>query len=245
MSLIILSSPKGGVGVTTLAAHLAAHYARHCETFLLGLGHGRDFELHFRNLFERDPAPDAQQDDENPWKNAHSAGGLHVLSKPFTAGVLTDALVGPAHRGEGVVIVDAPSMPLEVAQRFAEGGHLVCVLGADAVSLDAALRVTHVHPANDGPSSFGDTSFVLNKIDPRRQLCRDVEAIAQEGFKQGLVGRIRFDAHVPDAVAQGLLVDDFAASAQAVRDIADLAERLRRQLGLERLDRVRAELKAG
>lgn len=233
MNLIVFSSPKGGVGKTTLAAHVAAELATCRDVLLVTLDAGHDLAFHFHGAdadlagdrFHRIPATAVEL-----WAAAERvAASLRVaaLSSPTEdapSAAEAQTLIEMLGSEGPLVVVDAPMADLARARAMAgETGLLIYVLGADAACLAAVPAAEAPAPVNDG-----QTAFCLNLIDPRRALCRDVEAMAIQALGERLVARIRFDAHVPEAAAAGRLVREHAPASQASRDLRDFADLLDR-----------------
>lgn len=237
MSAIVFTGTKGGVGVTTLAVNVAASMSRRGHTRLLSIGDGRDWSLHLRALANRTigrvPASwtPAGASNEPFWTDAVLLGETLEV-----AAIVDGDLVSVDHLAiardaieaseEAVVVVDAGPVRAARALGLAPGGVLVNVIGADAVSLTAALNWRKTLTAYEENRSAWTVLHVLNLVDPRRPLCRDLEAIAMEALGEDLVVRMRTDASVANAVADGALIADHAPDSQTALDLAALVSRL-------------------
>ena len=109
-----------------------------------------------------------------------------------------------------------------------EQGIVIRVLRADAACLSHVLQARSRFDENVGNFDGWRQFYILNFVDPRRQLCRDIESIAQEALGESLLFSFRFDACVPDAVADGQLVSDYSPHSQATSDFSQFADRLQK-----------------
>ena len=103
----------------------------------------------------------------------------------------------------------------------------VAVLLADAMSLALLPRLHGAAPAPARPEGgAGRTGYVLNQIDQRRQLCRDVLALSEDVLGDQLFGTVHRDEAVAEAVACQLAVLDYAPDSIASHDMIAVARRL-------------------
>ena len=126
----------------------------------------------------------------------------------------------------GFLVADLPDYKLRRVMSLCPIGVHVRVVGADAVSMTAAIQQRDAFDESVAGNEGWSHYYLLNMIDPRRQLCRDLEAIAQEAFGGSLLARLRFDASVSNAAADGQLVADHAPHCQAAGDLNLLTDKI-------------------
>ena len=68
--------------------------------------------------------------------------------------------------------------------------------------------------------------YVLNQVDPRRQLCRDVLALSRDVLGEALYGMVHQDEAVAEAAACQLTVLDYAPDSVASQDVMAIASRV-------------------
>jgi cellulose biosynthesis protein BcsQ len=143
-------------------------------------------------------------------------------------GWLRQRLAPLAEQRDLVVIVDMPPGPsaANVELDAYADLHIVPLL-ADAMSLAVLPRLQH------GEYLFGGTGaraphvgYVLNQVDPRRQLCRDVLALSRDVLGDDLYGIVHQDEGVAEAAACQLTVLDYAPDSAASHDITAIAQRV-------------------
>lgn len=231
MTAVLFSGEKGGVGTTTLAATVAALVSEHRPTCLLSSRSAADWAVHFKGLAVCSPAGDAGSESaERLWDARHAAkDNLWLFDTGSIAVAERDGLEAAIVRrlpAGGLVIVDTD--PSELARY---GKAFTCrvsvpVLGCDAVSLRRALDPRNVVSAPSPADPFRIRLPVLNLIDPKRTLCRDLEAVARNAFGAAGFVPLYFDAAVPEAAASGTVVTEYAPASQSATDIQGLADRL-------------------
>lgn len=79
-----------------------------------------------------------------------------------------------------------------------------------------------VEPAERAPQ----IGYVLNQVDPRRQLCRDVLALSRDVLGDSIYGMVHQDEAVAEAAACQMTVVDYAPDSVASSDIMALATRV-------------------
>ncbi len=246
MPLICLSSPKGGVGKSTLTANLAFAMQRlgHPVALIdfdvqnalrlhlgLGLAEVRGFV-----------APSLQ----NPeWHRLLLAtpSGIRIL--PYGAVTETQQLAfenhlqnDPSFLREGLrelldtpgllIIADTPPGPspaLTALNRLAD--LRIAVLLADAAS--ASLLPSIESGRFYKPTAAGEPPkihYILNQVDQRRRLNRDVTEFIQARLGSALLGLVHRDEALPEALACQQSVFAFDPSAASAYDIDAIARRL-------------------
>jgi len=105
------------------------------------------------------------------------------------------------------------------------------VLLADAMSLAALPKLQHGdYLLTAGTDAMPPLGYVLNQVDPRRQLCRDVLALSRDVLGDTLYGMVHQDEAVAEAAACQLTVLDYAPDSVASQDVTAVAQRLHGRL---------------
>jgi hypothetical protein len=125
---------------------------------------------------------------------------------------------------DGYLIVDAPALPISRALTLAPEGLLVHVISADPQSLTRVLEWRRDLSEIDAAGEDWRVRYILNQVDPRRPLCRDLASIAAQALGADLISQLSVDACVPSAAAEGALIADYAPYSQVAYDIAALAD---------------------
>ncbi|MGH7095512.1 MAG: cellulose synthase operon protein YhjQ/BcsQ, partial [Stellaceae bacterium] len=132
-----------------------------------------------------------------------------------------------AYRDLAVVVDMPPGPSVYDAEIDALADLRVAVLLADAVSLALLPRLQRGDFSGERPSRRqSPTGFVINQVEPRRRLCRDVMALAQDVLGEALFGAVHQDEAVAEAVACQLTVLDYAPESVAAHDMAAIANRV-------------------
>lgn len=248
MPVVAFSSPKGGVGKTTLTANVAVA--------LRQLGWGVlaiDFDvqnslrLHFGMALDDPRGYVAAADKPEDWANLaiETASGVFLL--PY--GEVTDDQrehfekrladepgylargFGPLlDRPDWVVLADLPPGPVPALHALDRVGvHHVAVLLADATSLSLLPLIEKGHFY-----SGHQPLLVLNQVDPRRQLGRMVGDFVATRVPDHLLGQVYRDEAVAEAVGWQRSIFEQAPASVGARDIRRLAEGLSARLNGER-----------
>ncbi len=249
MPLVCCSSPKGGVGRTTLAATVGVALHRLGRRVMaLDLDRQNALRLNF-DLPEELPGLADEIDSGRDWRELAVETPAGILLVPFGAVAATEALRVHAHVAQHpgwlhqrlaplldepdlVVIADMPAGPSAFNAEVDPLAdlHLVVLL-ADAMSLALLPRLQQ----GDYLLTSGDLAppvgYVLNQVDPRRQLCRDVLALSRDVLGDALYGMVHHDEAVAEAAACQLTVLDYAPDSVASQDIAAIARRVHGSLG--------------
>jgi len=234
--LIAVASPKGGVGKTTCAAHLAHGIAASgYRTIAVDLDPQNSLRLHFgfplgeaRGL-ARGGLP------AGSWMNRvlEGAGGVGVL--PYgtadgaerrsldraleTPGVLAAGLRGLAARPDTVLVVDLPPGPspaLDAVSALADLRLSVLLADSASVSLLPGLE-NGFYPSGVARGSYH--RLVLNQVDIRRRLNREITEFLQGQYRDTLLATLHRDEAVPEAAARQVSVFEYAESSRALRDM--------------------------
>ncbi len=246
MPVVCVASPKGGVGKTTIAATIGAGLQRiGWRVLALDLDRQNALRLHYE--LPNDELPGIADDftTGKDWTELVVEAPSGVFLIPFGMAGADDCQRLAGHIGANpgwirrqlapffeyrdlVMVVDMPPGPSVYETEFAGLSDLrLAVLLADAMSLALLPRLQRGDFALDvGANERGKTGYVLNQIEPRRRLCRDVVALAQEVLGDDLYGAVHQDEAVAEAVACQLTVLDYAPDSVAAHDMAAVANRV-------------------
>lgn len=252
MGLICVASPAGGVGRTTIAANLAAALAKAQRRVIaldldpqnaLGLHFGMDPKDAFGFLSTLRYAADGRA----AWRAAlrttkdnvsflpHGQVGLDganslaqaLASAPDSlASAVRDMLANP----NVTVVADLPSGPSPALAALIPLTNLLLIpLRADPTSMAQLPAIESGRftgsAAASGPTILSDEriAFVLNQVEMRGRLERAIADAAVLHLGQRLIGTIRYDEIVPEAMAAQRLLADVSAQSGAAQDLAALA----------------------
>ncbi|TWI55706.1 cellulose synthase operon protein YhjQ [Pseudomonas duriflava] len=249
MPLITVASPKGGVGKTTLTASLAYALQRMGHpVILIDFDVQNALRLHFasplgysQGFVERAltstnwqqllvAAPDGVQ--LLPYGRVDSATRLafesRVLMDPnFLSDGLSDLLSLP----NVIVLADTPPGPSSVLTALVRQADLcLTVLLADAASMVLLPEVESKAFFNVTSGTMCPVRLVLNQVDRRKRLNRDVTAFLQTRCGETLLGMIHRDESLPEALASQQSIFSFDAASAAAHDLDALAHRLLAEL---------------
>jgi len=217
MPLIVCHALKGGAGTTFVAAHVAASLAQAgADVTVLTLAHRDSMPLHFGlppaltlpSLFA--PAEDA----------VVAAGidlraSLRAPSDPDFVPALSD--LGFLGTGlDRVMVIDVPAGESAFARTIVPHAcaHL-CIVNAAPDTL--ALMPQALDEAT--PEGLARTLFVINALDETRRLSRHSAAFIRELVGARLLGRVRLDESVPEALAMLQPLERYAPSSAALADV--------------------------
>jgi cellulose biosynthesis protein BcsQ len=238
MPIVLCHSPKGGVGTTFLAAHLAMGLAEMGgvdeapgEVALLTLS-ARDLTgLHFGLAPAQQLPPMATTADA-----AVLVGGIGLFCEPEAA---DDSDFLPRLEDAGylaigsdrTLVIDVPTGHHALARKLMRHAALhLCPLTASPDCL--ALLPQLLDEAGDrGPRR---TAYVFGKLDETRRLARHVAAFAREVLGERLIAKIRNDQAVPEALAMLQLLSRYAPASAALADARLAAQAVAAILAQER-----------
>lgn len=222
MTLIISHSAKGGVGTTFLAAQLALALAqRGPQVTAIDFTYQDSLKLHF-GLLPRQFAPGLEASRSGPLAiagvelvNAHA----ERIAPGFLATVRASG--GLPVAPDRLVIADIAAGDSELFQALYPLAdlHLAALLPEPA----SLASLTRLHGDTPIPQ-MQRTALVLNQLDDRRKLSRHSHRFIKELFGDQLIGTIRRDEAVQEALALFEPLSKVAPNSVAVPDIAALAD---------------------
>lgn len=249
MPLVCFASPKGGVGRTTLAATLGVALHRLGRRVVaIDLDRQNALRLNFALPEDMRGIVD-DLDSGREWTELAVETPTGILLVPFGMASAAQAMAAAAHISQHpgwlrqrlasftaerdlVVLVDMPPGPSAYNVELDPLADLhVIVLLADAMSLAALPKLQRGdYLLAAGTDAMPPIGYLLNQVDPRRQLCRDVLALSRDVLGDMLHGMIHQDEAVAEAAACQLTVLDYAPDSVASQDITAVAQRIHGRL---------------
>lgn len=234
--LIAVASPKGGVGKTTCAAHLAHGIAASgYRTVAVDLDPQNSLRLHFGIPLGEARGLASAGLPGGSWMHRvlEGTGGVGVL--PYgasdnaqrrsldraleTPGVLAAGLQGLATHPDTVLVVDLPPGPSAALDAVSELADLrLSVLLADSASVSLLPGLESGFYPSSVPRG-SQHRLVLNQVDIRRRLNREITEFLQDQYRDALLATLHRDEAVPEAAARQISVFEHAESSRAARDI--------------------------
>lgn len=222
MPMIVCHGPKGGTGNTFVAAHLAMGLsAQGADVTVVSVAARDSLPLHF-GLSPATSLPAITA----PADEAVLVGGINLRSWRRAAEDLDFVPMlnelGYFQPGkERVLVVDVPSGDTRLARRLIEHACAhVCTINAKPDTLALLPQVF----GEAGPEGLARTAFVINALDETRRLGRHGAAFIRELAGQRLIGRIRMDEAVPEAIATLQMLGRYAPASVALADVKQIAE---------------------
>lgn len=226
MAVIVCHGPKGGSGATFLSAHIAmalgetgrdvaaVSFSRH-DT--LGLHFGLPPALTLPDLaVPADEAVVANGVDLRRCTKAPRDGDFLTMLRELGWLDATD---------ERLMVLDVPSNETDFAQRLiAEATLHVCPLRTLPDSLALLPQVL------DEARGSRRSTFVLTALDETRRLSRHGAAFARELLGDRILGRVRLDESVPEAIAMLQPLAKYAPSSAALADVRAVAAKIAEEL---------------
>lgn len=219
MALILVHSPKGGVGTTFVTAHLAQAFARRGSQVTAVDFAEQDALKLFFGLLPHQAVP-------GPYEDPLEMDGVRVTRARDMDPIEADAAAELLTAEGAMVICDIATGDAYLRKALMDRAAMhVCVLAPEPLSLAA---LTHLHPSTPA-MDLKKTVFVLNRIDDRRRLSRHSNLFVRELFKDRLIGLVRRDEAVNEAVAMfeplakmaphSVVLPDFDALATTISDL--------------------------
>ncbi|HUD30192.1 MAG TPA: cellulose synthase operon protein YhjQ/BcsQ [Novosphingobium sp.] len=217
MAVIVCHGLKGGAGVTFVSAHLAMALSEAgAEVTMLTVAPRDTLPLHFGL-----PPAIALPSLFAPAEDAVVASGINLRSHvkavddPDFIPTLND--LGYLDTGhDRVMVIDVPASAFAFARRvIPHASANLCVLNAAPDTL--ALLPQALGDAS--PETIAGTTFAINALDETRRLSRHSAAFIRELVGPRLLGRIRLDESVPEAIAMLQPLSRYAPSSAALSDV--------------------------
>lgn len=224
MPMVLCHAPKGGTGTTFVAAHVAMGLAAEgADVTVLTMAPRDTMALHF-GLSQAITLPSLAA----PADEAVLVGGInlrHWHRGPEDGDLLPmlDDLGYLTPGRDRVMVIDMPSGEYRAALRLGEYACAqICTLTAQPDTL-ALLPQMFGETGSDG---LLRTAFVINALDETRRLSRHGAAFVRELAGPRLIGRIRFDEAVPEAMAMLQPLSRYAPASAALHDARAIAAAL-------------------
>lgn len=216
MSVIVCHGIKAGSGVTFLASHVAMALSEAgAEVTLLTVTPRDTLPLHFGlQLANKLPSLFAPAEDAVLVNGINLRTHLRAVEDSDFVHTLLDLgflEVGP----QRVLVIDVP------ANEFAFARRIVPHANANLCVLNAAPDTLALLPQVLGDASSDDitrTMFAVNGLDETRRLARHSAAFLRELLGPRLVGRIRHDESVAEAIAMLQPLARYAPASAALAD---------------------------
>jgi len=247
MALVLCHSPKGGAGTTFLAAHVAMGLIQlegrewlDGEVTLLSLSPYDPMPLHF-GLAPAVRLPGLASSAEA----AVLAGGINLRCEPDAINdpdflTMLDQAGYLSPTSTRVLVVDVPAAEHELARALMPYATVhLCPLAATPDCLSLLPQLLDETEA----SRAGQTAFVIGRLDETKRLARHIAAFTREVVRERLIGKIRQDEAVPEALAMLQTLARYAPSSAALADakavgakVADMVVGIRAALSAENRD---------
>ena len=218
--ILLFQSPKGGVGTSTVAANIALGLAER-GVFVTAIDLTGQGAL---ALCLGDVSGAIDRSGEIDGGAAVVIAGVRMVSPGEDRSAAEIVAAIESHDSDdGVVIVDIASGDRQVLDLLLPAAALrLCVLTPDPATL-AALPLVY----RDAQATRDDrTFFLLNRVDDRLRLGRDIAAMLRGLLGDRLFGTVRRDEAVGEAFAMMETLASFAPASAALGDFRAIANRL-------------------
>lgn len=247
MPVISVCSPKGGVGKTTVVANLAYAFSRAGTKVIVV-----DFDpQNALRLYFGLPLNDERGYVSTPntdWTNACINIDKNLYMLPFgksnkeQRALLDEAMAEPDffknvqgglfNNPDILIIADfAPGYTQALESIASVSDMQIVPLIADAASISLFSQLMS-GGLMDGLVGGGLGFYIiLNQIDNRIKLNREVQNFCEQNFKDQLLGMIHRDTSVIEAAGQQMAVFDYNKNSAAAFDIEIIAKKVAQRLG--------------
>ncbi|MDE1172392.1 MAG: cellulose biosynthesis protein BcsQ [Parvibaculaceae bacterium] len=243
MPLIVVSSPKGGVGKTTLTANLSVALVQAgWRVVAIDFDVQNELRLHF-GMPLGDPYGFARHGvDTQDWSSLllQASNGVYVLPYGEVSVAERLRLEGGLAGGRNfleprlrtflnerdcIVIADTAPGPTVALGALDEMADMrIAVLLADATSLALLPQIERGAFFHASAARGENCWYMLNQVDSRRRLNRDVTAFVEGKVGNRLVGAIREDEAFAESIACQHSVVDHAPLSAGTQDVFSAAE---------------------
>ncbi len=244
MTLICMTSPKGGVGKTTLTANLAYTFQRQGKhATVIDFDSQDALKLHFGLSFDDTEGVVAVGPQLANWDNliVTTDSGIDILPYGRTSRkerlsfeqYLADPkqleeVLRPFYQGDDrVLLVDLPpghSVALDAVSRLQPVFLTVLMADSSSVAVLPTIENGDFFPGE----IESDIYFVVNQLDLRQRLSVDVYDLLKRRLGPLLLGAIHRDAAVPEALAAQTSIFQHAYSSSVVSDLEQIVDNLAR-----------------
>ncbi|RKF23103.1 ATPase [Altericroceibacterium spongiae] len=221
MTLILCHSAKGGVGTTFLAAQLAIRFAQAGRQVTAIDGSGQDsLKLHF-GILPTQFAPNWSKSHTMPLVMSNVSlidAHLDIREEYF----LNSLRRGDLAREKGaIIIVDINSADRNLFRDLYDLADLhICPISPDPAALVSLSQLG----GDQRTTELEKTVYVFNMQDDRHKLSRHSYRFVKELFDTRLVGTVRRDQAVFEALAMFEPLTKIAPNSVALSDLDELAQ---------------------
>ncbi|MCC2976776.1 cellulose synthase operon protein YhjQ/BcsQ [Sphingomonas sp. PL-96] len=217
MTLILLRSPKGGVGTTFLTARLAMSLAdRGHQVSAVDCTAQESLKL----FFGLSPSQTLEMLDGEATPDAVAGVELFQAYPDQDAAGIAEQLLARAS-DDRICLVDLGTAGPKLRDQLLPHATLeICPLAPSPVSLAALTKVD----TSASVLSLTRTAFVLNMMDDRRRLSNDIHNLVRTLLGEQLLGTVRRDEAVMEALAAMKPLATVAPASAALADVAKLTD---------------------
>ncbi|HXH16233.1 MAG TPA: cellulose synthase operon protein YhjQ/BcsQ [Sphingomonas sp.] len=229
MPLILCHSPAGGVGTTFLTAHLALGLAaRGHDVTAIDFTHADALKLFFGMLpVQQIPTMTDGASEGIVVDGVELLSGYAAAQSGAFGRLLAQRSALPFDE-DRIVIADVAAADLALKTSLLPHAALhVCVLAPQPTSLAALSKVQPGTPTID----LEQTAFVLNRIDDTRKLSRHSQIFLRALFGDALIGAVRRDEAVNEALASFKPLARYAKQSVVLADLLTLTAAVETRCG--------------
>ena len=232
MPVISVCSPKGGVGKTTVVANLAYAFSRSgSKVVVVDFDPQNALRLYF-GLSLNDERGIVTLPNKD-WISSCISVDKNLYMLPFGKSDKEQRAVFDEALKQEVIADFAPGYTQALDSIASVSNLQVVPLLADAASVSLFSQLLS-GGLMDGLVGGGLGYYiVLNQIDNRIKLNREVQNFALQNFKDNLLGMIHKDTNVTEAAGQQISVYDYNKNSAAAFDIEVIAKKVAQILGFD------------